>query len=384
MFAVKNFETVEGAGIPTLSEINTYLSPWSSWNDEPNHRSYWSCSPAYFATEFPQVSDQIADIAGEGKTGAGEKVGDYMLKYYSYKQICGTGGNGIKSFTETNDVYPTTYALENTVGKNAFNSLNPKAAVPSVLLVGNYSVTYGTSTIPANTTFYIFEGGLYFKSAPTGVDNAVLIKDKLMNEQAILYVKQQVDGKDTYVSLNKNNAGAIANSLIVEHPSKSVRNKNIVPHRFVTLQIDDDNIPAVYYRPNGAGEYKPVTTTNIDDVNTLLWQQVGVASAYTQGKCYFSMPIFHLGLDETDKTADNYPIKNGKINWKNLRPGDMGLVRNHIYTLGVDAITGLATGIEDLDYPIVPPMDQDEYFIKYNINIVNWRVVPTQTGIILK
>lgn len=387
MYAVKNFAvTAANANVPTLNEVNEYLGTWSLWNDAANHRSYWSCSPAFFATEFPQVSDQIADIAHEipagtdGMTanGQGVKVGPYALKYYSYNQIL-TDGNGNKDFAaQTDGTLPVKYALENTMGKPAFSSLNPKAAVPSVLLVGNYTVTYNGSVLPAGTSFYLYNNGLYFKDAPANVENAVLMKDKFIEDQEILYVK---NADNTYDLLTKENAGTTLNQLVVKHPDKAVRDKNLVPHRFVTLQLSE--VPTgVYYRPNGAGEFIAVTDANLNVVNTLLWQQSSVAYAYTEGKCYYSMPIWHLGMTEN---TENSPLSEDRVlDWSKLRVGDMGLVRNHVYKLHVDAITGLATGIENLDYPIVPPMDQDEYWIRYRINILNWRVVPEQSGIILK
>lgn len=376
MYAVKKFATAENAGVPTLNEVNAYLGGWGTWNDAANHRSYWSCSPAFFATAFPQVSDQIVDIAGQG-TGAGQSVGDFALKYYSYNQICGTNGNGNTLFAAATDgTLPVKYALENTMGKPAFASLNPKAAVPSVLLVGNYSVTYGGTEIDAATSFYLFNNQLYFKTAPTGVENAVLMKDKFIAEQQILYVKEG----ETYSRLTADNAGSALNNLVVEHPAKAVRDQQNVPMRFVTLQLKDPGT-ALYYRPNGAGAYVQVTAANLNVVNTLLWQQSGVAYAYEQGKCYYSIPIYHLGMTEN---AENSPLdENGKLDWSSLRVGDMGLVRNHVYTLNVSAINGLATGIENLDYPIVPPMEADNYWIKYRINILNWRIVPTQGNIIL-
>lgn len=404
MYAVKNFATEIGAGVPTLVDINDYLGGWGSnnpekvtWNDPSNHRSYWSCSPAFFASQFPQVSDQIADIAKaedeknkdtEGYVakgnGQGVAIAPYALKYYSYNQICDENGNGNKIFeAEPDGTLPVKYALENTMGKPAFESLNPKAAVPSVLLVGHYSITYNNVAINEGTTFYIYNKGLYFEETPVGIGNtpiekAVLIKDKFIENQEILYVK---DGNE-YKLLSSNNAENIVDNLVVKHPDKSVRGENLVPHRFVTLQLTDNVPEGIYYRPNGAGAYVPVTENNRDIVNTLLWQQSGVAYAYREGKCYFSMPIFHLGM--TENSNDSPLSKDGDINWKGLRVGDMGLVRNHVYKLSVDAITGLATGIENLDYPIVPPMDKDEYWIKYRINILNWRIVPEQKGIILK
>lgn len=380
MYAVKNFTTVKGAGVPTMNDVQAYLGGWTTWNDKDNFRSYWSCSPAFFAEDFPQVSDQIVDLSSgvNNDYGQGKVVAPYALKYYSYNQICGTNGNGVKTFAaDTDGTLPVKYALENTMGEPAFSSLNPKAAVPSVLLVGNYSVTYGDTPLPAGTTFYIYNNSIYFQTEPADVENALLMKDKFIADQQILYVKVG----NNYTLLSKDNADAATLGLLtVKHPDKAVRDKNLVPHRFVTLQLT--SAPTnVYYRPNGAGEYVPVTTTNLNVVNTLLWQQSSVAYAYTNGKCYYSMPIWHLGM--TENTVNRPLEANGAIKWKELRVGDMGLVRNHVYKLNVDAIKGLATGIENLDYPIVPPMDQDEYWIKYRINILNWRIVPAQNGIIL-
>ena len=60
------------------------------------------------------------------------------------------------------------------------------------------------------------------------------------------------------------------------------------------------------------------------------------------------------------------------------RRGDFGVVRNHVYTLKVNKITGLGVGLNSPDQPIVPPMDPDNYYIAARLNILAWRVVPEQ------
>lgn len=372
MYAVKNFQAIKGNPVATFAEVSAYLGNWSNtlWNDETNRRSYWSCSPAFFAEKFPEVSDQISDLVTDGTKGAGTVVAPYALKYYSYNQICGTGGNGESSFATG-----VKYALENTMGKPAFESRNPKAAVPTVLIVGGYTATYNGTDIPAGTSFYIDGTSMYFKDAiPAGVEKGVLMIDKFIADQQIIYVKNG----ENYKLLRSADMGDA--EFEVRHPAKAVRGENRVSERFVTLQLK--SVPTtteLYYIPTGGG-FTRVTEGNLNVVNTVLWQQSGVAYAYTNGKCYYSIPIWHLGM--TENTV-NKPLKDGAIVWDKLRVGDLGLVRNHVYNLEVDAITGLATGINDLDNPIVPPMDQDEYWIKYQINILNWRIVPTQGGIVL-
>lgn len=372
MYAVKNFQAVEGDPVASYTDVTNYLDPWATWNDKDNHRSYWSCSPAFFAKDFPEVSDQIADKAPGEKTGAGEVISPYALKYYSYDNICGTDGNGNTGFGSATES-SVRYALENTMGKPAFESRNPKAAVPTVLIVGNYKVNYNGTDLADGTTFYVFDGGVYFDGTVTTPQVSIL--DKFIADQQILYVYDNVN--KSYKRLTAENKGSAVFS--VKHPAPGVRNeKDLVSERFVTLQLEE--VPTdLYYIPTG-GSYTKVNAGNLNEVNRLLWQQSGVAEAYTQGKCYFAIPIYHLGM--TENTTNN-PIKDGKLDWESLRVGDMGLVRNHVYDLQVSAITGRATGIRDLKYPIVPPMDQDEYWIKYQINILNWRIVPTQGGIVL-
>ena len=412
MYAVKNFATLPNSGVPTLNEVNTYLGTWSTWNDPGNHRSYWSCSPAFFATAFPQVSDNIVDQKTDGSTGAGEVVGDFALKYYSYNQITGAGDNkGEKTFKAANadgTGLPTRYVLENTMGKPAFSSVNPKAAVPALLMVGNYTVTYNNQAVAPGTSFYLYNDEIFFASAPqtaagegeeaTAIANAVLMKDKFIADQQVIYIAKDVPNPDydatkkdqegynvpetikQYSLLTKANAGSALDLFVVKHPTKEVREQQNVPMRFVTLQLTGPGT-VLYYRPNGAGEYVQITTTNLDVVNRILWNQLNVAYSYNQGKCYYAMPIHHLGM--TENTAASPINADGALSWDKLRIGDLGLVRNHTYKLAVQAINGLATGIDQLDYPIVPPADIDSYWISYKINILNWRIVPEQTGIIL-
>lgn len=378
MFAIKNFSsTTFDAPIPTLDQVNDYLGDWADWNDETNHRSYWACSPSFFATAFPQVSDDIVDKnaeLGNTGTGAGQAIGDFALRYFSYNQITGTTnpGNFHQSNGFTSD--DVLYTLENTMGKAAYASLNPKAAAPSVVMVGNYKVTYDGVDVPAGTDFYIFQNELYFKNQVTGIDDPLMI-DEFISKQQILYLQ---DGDGNYTLLTKDNAPeGFMDQFTIEHPSKAVRGENLVPQRFVALQLKSiTNFDQVYYRPNGNNTPVKITAENLNAVNTLLWQQGGVAQCFTQGKAFFSIPIYHLGMTEN---LVNNPIVDNKLDWKNLRIGDMGLVRNHSYKLDVTKIENLGSGITDLDYPIVPQMDEDEYFISYRINVLNWRIVPAQT-----
>lgn len=383
MFAIKNFANTEyTAPIPTRQAVQTYLGNWTTWNDASNNRSYWACSPSFFATSFPQVSDNIVDMQTvEGATGAGVVNGDYALRYFSYNQIAGID-NTLDYFHQSNGFTAddVLYTLENTMGKDAYASLNPKAAAPSVLMVGNYTVNYNGQAIPAGTDFYIFgQDELFFKNKVAGIDDPLMI-DEFISRQQVLYLKNG----DNYVLLTEANAPeGFLDLLTVEHPSADVRGDNLVPQRYVALQLTGiDGYDQVYFKANGNNTPIKITSENINNVNVLLWQQIGVAECFTKGKAFFSIPIWHLGMTENTVDRPFIPNTDGtlstKIDWKKLRIGDMGLVRNHSYKLDVTKMTGRGTGIENLDYPIVPQMDEDEYNIAYRINVLNWRIVPTQ------
>lgn len=367
--------------VPDYGKVNENLNNWN-WNDETNHRSYWACSPTYYADEFPIVSDDVSDKASTG-TGAGVVVAPYKHIYYSYAGLTNvpakaSATNNCAAFTETSA--PTTlYCKENTVSANAYGSDNPKAAVPSVVLCGWYKVTAkegaaDRSNLDDKTTFYLY--------GQTSNGRWKLYTDA--NILSTMLGQQRVLAKDENGTTfdNANNA-----ALKVMHPSKTTRDAAAltVPTRYVTLQIDATQpLTGIYVYDETTKKWRQMTTADADKINARLIQSLGYAQMYKDGACYFSVPIEHLRreveLNADDKPNVNYqkPWNDANFKWKEARPGDFGLVRNHAYTINIKKISGLATGVSDKNMPIVPPMDEDTYYIGYTINILKWAVLPTQ------
>lgn len=373
MFAIKNFTEPEDQASSRIQEasknfVDDMLTGWDDWNDEDNHRCYWSCTPSFYAKDFPQVSDDV-------------NFGNETLKYYSYNEVMkgkDKDGKDISGGMDATSEGNVKYVLENTVGENALKSLNPKAAVPSILLVGKYKVTKGADevTLGDDEAFYKLGNALYFDNANHG---KLSMKDHFLEQQMIVFQKNG----EKYELVKNTSNNTLKSRFTIQHPEGNVREGKSVPMRYVTLQLTNTSGTPLYFSAPGSGsnEYTQITEANLDIVNRLLWQQVGIAEAYYEGICYYSIPIRHLGFGRSATTTPT--DENGNIKWSDLRIGDLGLVRNHVYDLQVKAINGLATGVSDPTEPIVPPMEQDEYYIKYNINILNWRIVPPQTGIIL-
>ena len=97
------------------------------------------------------------------------------------------------------------------------------------------------------------------------------------------------------------------------------------------------------------------TVLSKETVNEML-NSVRPAKIWMQGGYYY-MDIKHLAA-----TA-------GKV-------GEFGLVRNHLYDIIIDGITGLGTPVYDPEKIITPEKtDSDESFIAARINVLAWRVV---------
>lgn len=401
MYVIKRYDNddADRDNIATIREVNDLLTDWTTWNSQTNFRSYWACSPGFYAQNFPEVSDQIIDYFGgitAGDTGAGKvdlnsdgsvnPDAPNALRYYSYNQVMGIDYNGrgvgVKEWAVAADgkTKPSKYVLENTMSSIAFESKNPKASAPSILLVGKYVLTNADGTeLPAGTTFYLKDDKIYFEDSD--VENAVdptTMMDYFLERNEILFTLGE-DGKYTEVGLDLEEINPTLLALFeVKHPDAAVRGTAPVTHNFVTLQLTG-TLSNLYYSPNGTDEYVQVTGANLNQVNSLLWNQVGQAQKYTSGMCYYSIPIKHLGWFERERTTEQI---NGPIIWsgetKNVLVGDVGIVRNHIYDIYIESIDQLASGISDPDDPIVTPADVDNYWIKYKLNILNWRVVNTQ------
>lgn len=362
---------------PNYNDINTALTNggFSNWNNPDQFRSYWGCSPSYFANNYPDVSDDVNDLNGY--------EADYQTNYYSYKQVkaqanrtaadAGTYGIGKQalaaaadgSFTITNTGDNTTgyiYTRETTVAKSRINNIatgNPAAAVASAVLVGKYKVTGATGDA---TTFYIDrnagEGGTYYASEATA-------KTKLAARQAIVFTMGQ---NDVLVR-------AGASIFTLAHPTLAVRTlaATKLAGRLVTLQLKELPGDAIYYYDitanGGEGGYVQIEEDDLDDVNAQLLS-VGYMDMFADGLAFFSVPIRHLNWN------DQWFI-NGTYDWEKMQSGSLGVVRNHVYNLTISSVKGLGTGLRNPDQPIVPAKEEANQYIAARLNILAWNVANT-------
>ena len=354
----------------------------NGWNDSANHRSYWACSPSYYSPNgYPRCSDDITDPNAK----------DFDLTYFNYNDMVSDGIAWNNGFTITNTgnsttgyfySRETTASIENIKGTEIVDGVegvranyNNKAVVASAVIVGHYNLGTGTS----NSDFWLFgksEGKDIYYANETDVKNA------LISNQNVIFTDREGTTPVTFADL-----------FTVMHPSYDVRKDydENVAGKLVTIQINAQELAdygeALYFN-NGTG-IVAIDTDNLVAANRLLWKSASTAQYFNNGLAFFSIPIRHLGWDKN--VNPNQPLldatatatgRPSSINWQNLRRGDLGVVRNHVYTITVTDVSGLGVALGSPTQPIVPPMDPDNYYIAAKLNVLSWRVVPAQSVVL--
>lgn len=380
MYSTKRFgiPTGEGEGIemdPSYVDINAKFSTTGmpdSWNDETNSRSYWGCSPSYAANQFPLVSDNVNDLENEPNE-------TYTKHYYSFNDLknsnTGLGAiaipynNGfsisIAGDKSTGYIYTTETTTSIKRINDATNS-NPAAAVGSAVIVGHY---YAGDTEPTGEypTFWIDvndgEKGKYYASEAKAKKTLIARNSFIFSDSE---GRTPVNTESTFV---------------LAHPKKAVRalltDKDNIAGRLVTLQLNSVPSSKLYFWDGT--QFAEITATNLAKANAAL-AGVGYLDMYNKGRTFFNIPVRHLGWPATNEYTDGGTVKklyeNGVYNWANMRLGDLGIVRNHVYTINVTKIEGLGSGLRDDDQPIVPPVHAFKQYVAVRLNILQWNVVP--------
>lgn len=396
------------------------VGAWS-W-DAPNYkRSYWGMSPAYFQDTYPEVSSDVAAIGASS----------LQQTYLTYNQVTGADGATKLGYTAS-DANPK-YFKETTVGNKALNGGNPAAAVASVIYVGKYNLSVNGTKLPENTTFYTYLKGnvtvngktehrpyVYFNSNADGqsavADGESMLKRfcyqstilfthdeethaieemgietaasyaKMVSCLAVQPISQEV--KDAVASTPNTAEGQDAKAFKLQANAVSLQIKSAAAAQAADLLIASGNgykhicADDVDETPETTDDKGNIVygTIQISKANAILMQQVGFAYQYTAGMAYFNVPVRHYGWYRTGNpnTTPNTDGSMPAFNWRLVRVGDFGMVRNHSYDIKINSITGLASGIANATDPIVPPASTEDYYVSYSVNILKWALVPQQ------
>lgn len=359
------------------------------WNSPDHHRCFWAQTPAYYKQEYPRVADDIIDNRADA-SDYDDNAG-FALGYYSYDQMKKNASDALiaKAKSVKPGTQTTIYARENTVAGSALqeaaeNSLaSPKAAIASAVLVGHYKI--GNKEIPANQTFYV-SGNATNGYTLYEDDDAMLTWFVNTTVRFATNARGTASFYDYGIENYGFNNDEYKDYFKIEHPQKAVRtlsitNPAVIDSRFVTIQLNEEKVLADDHLPFFAyinGNWTPVTKENINLVNQQMLYQAGTVQGFKGGKAFYTIPIKHLGFYRKGNANAGKMGTESNFKWDQVKSGDFGLVRNHVYSITVDQIVGLGNGIPNEFDPIVPPTDPEEYFIGARIIVLNWAVVPEQ------
>ncbi len=357
-FFLKSFRQANGAGLDFMpyADLNDILFP--GWNKPEHFRSFWARTPGYYKDNYPLVADDILD---EAEAGA-----DYP--YTVYYQTANTAQNTIG---QPQYIIESTLKGSRLTGQDMPDQYLPLTSIPSVVLVGQYKIGGQVKT------FYTYQknadGQPEIYAANDGdIDGVKTIHDRLLETQTVV-LKQN---GTSYTPVRKSDLVAGSNTFVVEHPKKDVRTGLKVGGDLVTLQVNGSN-SGFYYYDSDTKQYTQINSTAaINKANRLLYQNLGGAHAYIDGMAFFSAPIQHWGWYRENN--DNKELPMADWDWSKMKTGDFGIVRNHIYTINIQTIAGLGTGIISTDDPLLPPTDKVSYAVKFRVNIQKWATLPIQ------
>ena len=292
-----------------------------TWNDSPWYRSYWAKSQT---TAFVDNSFQYeyASVSGD------------FASVYGY--AFGTPAN-VAAGTYAANTYA--YCGENT---ERTASDRTKVILKAQLVDGS---DQPVEIARWYTTEYLGEENLR-----TAVANTLKYS---------LYYK---DGEN-YVGLAPADLQCVAASDAVAAPADLKAYE-------VFFQLSTTGEKKTWYKNNnGAMEEISVDVSTdpkgIAAANAYLSANVEPAVLYKSGQTYYYIDIKHLGngLDAVDA-------------------GDYGIVRNHVYTVNINAIQGYGTPIYvphsnlvNPEYPQYPEDGEETSFVSAEVRILSWRIV---------
>lgn len=360
--------------MPSSSQTGDY------WNIS-GHRSFWAMSPTYFTGGiYPPYADQAV---AEKKSSL-----EYLTFNDIYNTTDQTRPKGQPVTTDGN----TIYTLENTAQGEVVTN-HQKRAVTCALIVGKYTIMKDGKEY-VNTTgskdFFIRQGlDASGNSVQLLYPDETQMKMAFLEQNRTIYIDNGEDAEPRYspVPWKESHGDEPSDDLKdfkIYHPANTVTDGNYTPNRFVTLKLEKaKDSTQDYYYLDANGQYVKIDDdTKLEAANAALYHNLNSmmpgVEKYNSGYAYFSVPIKHLWTKEDDGT-DRSEI--GQNNFSALL-GLYGIVRNHTYTINVQGISGIGTGIGDPSVPIIPNVETDKYFVRTEMRVQRWRVVPQQDVIL--
>lgn len=285
------------------------------WNDPDNKRSYWAVTPSdngFVNRSWTAINEGIKDSENA----------------WEYEPLAPTAEH-------TFYIQPNTYAGKKT----------------SVLVTATLKNEEGEPF-----TFLRWAGQYYFKDAIKEGDKTIVpsfLKQyaQLLHNANFEIKFEKEDGTIVYCDIDEGDLRWLTTD---EH--KTLVDANTIKGYQMTAKLSKTTGLEIV-RLNSTTNEKE--SSSITAVNNFLLETQNLCWLWEGGKCYYFVNIEHSG-----------PKIDGGINFHE------GVVRNHIYDLNLESLTGVGVPVFNPDEEIIPEKPSDDlYYLAAKINILKWKLV---------
>lgn len=169
------------------------------------------------------------------------------------------------------------------------------------------------------------------------------------------------------MKLTPENIGRVAGSLTIDASVQGGDGQRLIWMDGFSIQDDAGNQLQIYSNIDEVNPKDPNTNVRlreatVSDLKSLLLQYIGVIDHYKDGKMYYAVPVGYL-KDAANSSAgeDSYAI--------------YGVVRNCVYDIQIQDVTGLGTSVDNIAEPIVPNKVTTHDHLFISISILRWHEV---------
>lgn len=368
--------------VKQLREIGVYSDPFKTWMNAYNDfRSYWAQS--YYAL------DNYTDSENFPVVGDHEK---YILHYKSTDEVLGENEFAGKKTGKTLGSH--VYFAENTFRGSRLRAQavedNPYAVATSFLLNGHYTVTAtgegedaGDASKYNGEDFYLSS---YYEASTGNTLYRIFNAEEAIDTYAKIIKDYNIVATSADGELDTKKLGLVHKATFFDAAGQEQENN---PANRVTIALVDTE-GEILTDPTGIYVY--TESTNDDGTVTGTWSAaneedlqainadiekriVGTMMMYNTARAFFYIPIKHYTGNWMDEDAslatENFPATSKAVT------GNFGVVRNHVYSMTINKITGLGIGVgPDPSVPELPdPKPVQNYYINAQLNVLQWHVM---------
>ncbi|MBO7299995.1 MAG: Mfa1 fimbrilin C-terminal domain-containing protein [Tidjanibacter sp.] len=315
-----------------IKQIDTDLTPSAlglTWNDAPYFRSYWATTMNERTTNDTFLWEYEADASPATTFGGGFPTA------YGYEVASAADYTNRNSYT---------YCGENTLAWTKTNDVRTKVILKGRLVESDGAGGYNK-----------LELARWYGNEYAGTDD---LKTAVANSiKYTLYDYDEVNRK--YISISPEDLEIVHGSDVNAEAYE------------VGFQLSTPGEGKNWYTYSAANGYQPVGDASIPGdiaakTNAILATTVQPAILYKGGNTYYIVDIEHLGKDGSTS--------------------QFGIVRNHVYQIDVQSISGYGSpgysGDSYLENPEYPEVDDDDSsFVAARINVLSWKVVKQSVNI---